>query len=308
MVGVRVPEDIKRVAAIDVGTNTVLCLVADVGKHRLVQILADEERFARLGEGVDASGCISDAAMDRVVDILYQSAETAERLGARHIRIGATSASRDARNIDALAERTRNELGLDYQLLTGDEEAELTCRGALAFSPHLETAYVLDIGGGSTELAVWDQGAITYKKSLDIGSVRITERYFSSLPPAEKELNAAIKAIQEAFATTEFPVAEKSALIEAGGTTRVLSHLIGAEKPVPRITREEVNDWFAKLLNLTPDDILQLNPDLLSGREDVTTAALLIMHLALETLRFDALIASPGGLRHGLALSLADDL
>ncbi|MDX1420174.1 MAG: hypothetical protein R3181_09420, partial [Rubricoccaceae bacterium] len=141
-----------RVAAIDVGTNTVLCLVADVEPGGRLSVVADEERFARLGEGVDATGRLTDAAMDRALDGLAASRATAARLGAERIVVGATSASREAANRDALAARVEATLGLRYRVLTGEEEARLTFRGTLALVPEVEEAVVLDIGGGSTEV------------------------------------------------------------------------------------------------------------------------------------------------------------
>ena len=117
------------------GTNTVLCLVANVHPDGRFDVLADEERFARLGERVDATGKLADAAMDRVLVCLAECKAVAERLDAKSIVIGATSASRDATNTDELISRVRAELALDYRVLSGDEEAKLSFRGALAMVP-----------------------------------------------------------------------------------------------------------------------------------------------------------------------------
>ena len=123
-----------RVCAIDVGTNTVMSVVADVADDQLT-VVADEERFARLGQGVDASGRLAPAAMDRVVACLGEALDTADRLGAERVVIGATSASRDASNVSDLQERVRQAYGVEYGVLSGEQEAEATFKGALALLP-----------------------------------------------------------------------------------------------------------------------------------------------------------------------------
>ncbi len=180
-----------RLCAIDVGTNTVMSVVADVAGGRL-EVVADEERFARLGQGVDASGRLAPEAMDRVLDRLAGAAATAERLGAERVVIGATSASRDASNVADLQARVRREMGLDYRVISGAEEAEASFRGALALLPGLDAALVVDIGGGSTEVARGTRAAgVTDRQSVDVGSVRLTERHFGVRPPGAPAVAAA---------------------------------------------------------------------------------------------------------------------
>ncbi|MDX1439472.1 MAG: exopolyphosphatase, partial [Rubricoccaceae bacterium] len=158
----------RRIAAIDVGTNTVMCLVADVSQDGALTVVADEERFARLGEDVDANGAFTEAAMDRVLDRLDEAKRTVHDLECEHLVIGATSASREASNVGALVHRVREELGLEYRVLTGEQEAEFTCRGTMSMVPDLREAFVLDIGGGSTEIILWRRGAVLFQTSLDI--------------------------------------------------------------------------------------------------------------------------------------------
>ncbi|MGB3543296.1 exopolyphosphatase, partial [Rubrivirga sp.] len=223
-----------RVCAIDVGTNTVMSVVADVGDG-VLEVVADEERFARLGQGVDANRRLADEAMDRVVDRLAGALATAERLNADRVVIGATSASRDASNVGVLQDRVRHELGLDYRVISGEEEAAASFAGALALLPALEAALVLDIGGGSTEVARGTRiEGVTARQSVDIGSVRLTERHFSTRPP---DLDATRSALEDARRIYRTVTVERGddPLVATGSVGVLRAKLSGLEGgPVPR--------------------------------------------------------------------------
>ena len=292
----------RRIAAIDVGTNTVMCLVADVLPDGSLEVLADEERFARLGEGVDETGRLSEASMDRVVARLAECKTTAERFDAETIVIGATSASRDATNTEELIRRVNDELGLDYRVLSGEEEAELSFRGALAVMPGMSEACVLDVGGGSTEIVAGEGGAIRFRISMDVGSVRLTEQFFLSTPPSAVQIRRAERTLDAVLGMISRDSLAGLPLIEGGGTARVLASLIGAGEPAPTIPRRVVREWRDRLLTMSPDKVRALNPDMLAGREDIVGAALLILDAVMQRFGFDAFIAGQGGLRYGLAL------
>ena len=298
-----------RVCAIDVGTNTVMSVVADVSGGALT-ILADEERFARLGQGVDATGRLAPDAMDRVLARLAEALETASELGADRVVIGATSASRDASNVGELQDRVRRELGVDYGVLSGVQEAEASFRGALALLPGLDAALVVDIGGGSTEVARGARaGGIAARQSVDLGSVRLTERCFPARPPAERAIREAQGLAARLYG--EIAVERQGVPLVATGSVGVLvgrlagavpSGAAGAPGAVPRAA---VADWRDRLLALTPDQALAAHPEL-AGRQDVAAAALLLLHQALERFGAESYVPSVGGLRHGLALAEAE--
>ena len=291
-----------RVCAIDVGTNTVMSVVADVVGGEMT-VLADEERFARLGQGVDATGRLAPEAMDRVLDRLASALATAERLGADRVVIGATSASRDASNVGDLQARVRADLGVDYRVLSGEAEAEASFRGALALLPALDAALVLDIGGGSTEAALGsrDQG-IQSRRSVDLGSVRLTERCFRQRPPATAEVGQASALAAEVYARLIDRPADVP-VVATGSVGMVLARLAGA--PAGAVPRATVAHWRDRLLPLTPAEALAVAPDVLAGREDVAAAAVLLLDAALERFGAAAYTPTPGGLRHGLALAAA---
>ena len=143
-------ESTTRIATVDVGTNTALLLIGDVGDGRL-DIVHEEDRYVRLGQGVDANRRLAPEAIGRVIAALTDYRARAEEFGADTVVIGATSASRDAQNLDELTARVRD-LGLDYQVIAGEVEALWTFRAACSAFPDLDAACVVDIGGGSTEI------------------------------------------------------------------------------------------------------------------------------------------------------------
>ena len=288
-----------RICAIDVGTNTVMSVVADVTAGRL-EILADEERFARLGQGVDASGRLAPEAMDRVLDRLAGAVATAERLGAERVVIGATSASRDAANVGELQERVRAELDLDYRVISGAHEARLSFRGALALLPDLPTALVVDIGGGSTEAALGTRaGGVESRQSVDLGSVRLTERHFGDRPPPPDAIACAEADAGQSYAGIGFERPPDVPLVATGSVGRLVARLADAEHEVPL---QAVETWRDRLLGLTPAQALAVAPDALAGREDVAASALLLLASVLVRFRAESYVPTTGGLRHGLAL------
>ena len=292
-----------RLCAIDVGTNTVLSVVADVAGGRLT-VVEDEERFARLGQGVDASGRLAPEAIDRVVDRLAAAQATAERLGAERTVIGATSASRDAANVGVLQARVRDELGLDYRVISGEAEAEASFRGALAMLPGVDAALVVDVGGGSTECALGTRAAgVTDRQSVDAGSVRLTERHFSEArPPSAAAVAAALEDAEAAYAAVGFERGE-APLVATGSVGRLVARLVGADDAV---SAAALRAWRDRLLALAPAEALAVAPDVLAGREDVAAAALLLLDAVLARFGADAYVHTTGGLRHGLALAEAE--
>ena len=291
-----------RICAIDVGTNTVMSVVADVADGRL-EILADEERFARLGQGVDASGRLAPEAIDRVLDRLAGALDTARRLGAERVVVGATSASRDAANVAELQDRVRAELGLDYRVISGAHEAEASFRGALALLPALDAALVVDVGGGSTEAALGTRAeGVTARQSVDLGSVRLTERHFPDRPPSPAAVARAEAAAGRSYAGIGFERPDGVPLVATGSVGRLVARLAGAGDRVPL---QAVETWRDRLLGLTPAQALAVAPDVLAGREDVAASALLLLAAALVRFGADAYVPTTGGLRHGLALEAA---
>jgi exopolyphosphatase/guanosine-5'-triphosphate,3'-diphosphate pyrophosphatase len=289
----------RRIATIDIGTNTAQFLVADVHDGGITSI-REETRYVRLGQGVDANRRLAPEAVERVVAALEDYREIADELGAETVVIGATSASRDAQNLDELKARAAA-LGMDYEVISGEDEALWTFRAACSAYPDLDEVCVLDIGGGSTEVVTGRADAGEPNRvSVDVGSVRLTERCFLTLPPSAADVDRAEGVVAKSFdglsADGSLP------LLGSSGTVRVLGGLVHPDAPTESIDRATVHAWRERLLGLSAVEVLDLNPDLLAGRADVYAAGVLVLDAFMQRFGFEAIRPSPRGLRHGLAL------
>ena len=176
-----------RVSAIDIGTNSIRLLVAELngGLKKILKTL----ETTRIGEGVDKTGCISEEAMDRSLRVLKNFKEISLGHDAEYIFAVGTSALRDAKNKEVFIRRTKEELGLQVEIIDGEREARLGFLGAVAQEENIRgQMLVLDIGGGSTEFIVGNKNEIDYSKSVDIGAVRLTERFIKHDPPLAEEV------------------------------------------------------------------------------------------------------------------------
>lgn len=185
-----------RFAFIDIGTNTILCLIAELRDGGRFRVLNDLAEIARLGEGVDATGAINPQAEQRSAQVLRGYLETCEALGVAEIIAVGTSALRDARNGGAVLERWRAQLGLNVRLISGAEEAGYSFLAVQkGLSVDAQELLVADIGGGSTELIRGNRLGISGALSVDIGTVRLTERFIRSDPVSVVDFNAMVAAI-----------------------------------------------------------------------------------------------------------------
>ena len=188
-----------RIASIDIGTNTLLMTLADVSADGMT-ILADTHSIARLGQDVDASKTIQPEAVKRAVEILKRYKERLDELDVHSIRAVGTSCLRDAQNRDEVCKEFESALGCPVEVITGDEEARLCFIGTVEND---EPTTVLDIGGGSTEIISGRDKEITFRTSLNIGAVRLTEKYFRNLPPTTSQVQAAFDEVRQAIHTID---------------------------------------------------------------------------------------------------------
>lgn len=295
-----------RIATIDVGTNTAKLFVAEASGATL-RPLATDERYVRLGEGVDATGRVGEKALERLRAALHAFQGVAAEHGAEVVALTGTSAARDAENREAVVAFVRRETGLTFEIITGEEEAMWSFAGAVsAFEDLTSRCVALDIGGGSTEVIVGRaDGTVARRRSFDVGTVRLTERYFSAQPPAPEEVAAAAAFAQEVLAEAEVPAG--APLIGAAGTVTALArgHLgdESAASGLPlALSAAEVHHWRTRLLGLTKDEVTALHPAAMAVRADVFPAGVLILDVFMRQHGFDACHVSPRGLRHGLAL------
>jgi exopolyphosphatase / guanosine-5'-triphosphate,3'-diphosphate pyrophosphatase len=288
-----------RVAALDLGTNTTRLLVADVDGGRVDEVHR-ETRITRLGEGVDARRRLLPVPIARVRNVLTDYRRTIEELGANRSLLVATSAVRDAENGEAFLGEIEWSYGFETRLVSGDEEAALTQRGVRP-SPR---TLVLDIGGGSTELLVDDVHV-----SLDIGSVRFTERFVHSDPPDPRELDECARAVRVELERVH---AEPERAIGVAGTTTTLAAL---DLRLDAYDRERVDGHRlsldgarAQLQRLAALPLVQRRevPALEPERAPVIVAGAVILVETLAHFGLDEIEVSERDILDGIALAAAE--
>lgn len=301
-----------RVAAIDCGTNSVRLLVAENGDDGLVDL---DRRLilTRLGQGVDATGQFHPDALARTLAAFAEYAEVIDDLGVEKVRLVATSAARDASNRDEFFAGARERLGVDAEVISGDEEARLSFTGALTALPDVAApALVMDIGGGSTELIVGSTGAppsIAHGISLNIGSVRVRERFLADDPPSEAQIDGARQHIDGLLDGAGIDIAAVQTWIGVGGTATSLSALNQRLPAYDRakvhgstMTRVELHALTQRLLTSTVAQVKAL-PSMHPKRADVICAGALIADRVAARAGVDLTI-SESDILDGLALGL----
>jgi exopolyphosphatase/guanosine-5'-triphosphate,3'-diphosphate pyrophosphatase len=300
-----------RVAAIDCGTNSVRLLLADVAGDRLTDV-ARRMQIVRLGEGVDRTGRLAPEAIERTRRTLLDYAAEIAASGASRVRMVATSASRDASNAVDFRAMVRGVLGIDPEVISGDEEARLSFTGAVrglsAEPPYL----VVDIGGGSTEF-VTGRSTVGAALSVDIGCVRMTERHLRSDPPTATEIAAAERditaAVDRALAAVGGDIA-RTLVGLAGSVTTVTALALG----LPSYDAERIHHARASY-----DAVAKVTADLLAatiaerralpvmhpGRADVIGAGALILRIIMELSGQPTVIASEHDILDGICYTLA---
>jgi exopolyphosphatase / guanosine-5'-triphosphate,3'-diphosphate pyrophosphatase len=298
----------RPVAAIDVGTNTVLLLVARQEANGIITPLVDVQRIPRLGTGVDARRSLHIDAMQRVVEVLADYRSIAASHGVERIVVCATSAVRDAVNRDEFVELVHRLTGLHLEVLSGEEEALWSYHGAISGIPSIGSCLVLDIGGGSTEMITGNAHGIASRVSLNIGAVRLTERCFHHDPPLQSEIEHASGLITSAFdAMTPQPGKDSHLIAVAGTPTSLATLSLG----LPDFSREAISGFIMQRsqiehqwhrLRLLPASEIRKLSNVMEGRADVITAGTLILRMVMDRLGLQALTVSERGLRYGLVL------
>jgi exopolyphosphatase/guanosine-5'-triphosphate,3'-diphosphate pyrophosphatase len=307
---------VSRVAALDCGTNSLRLLIADVGVDGLTDVVRRME-IVRLGEGVDRTGRLSDAALGRTFAVLDSYAEQIRSYGVETVRMVATSATRDAENRSEFVAGVRDRIGAEPDVVSGDGEAALSfsgatreLRGTSAFAaPYL----VVDIGGGSTELVLGDDSGPRAARSIDIGCVRMTERHLHDDPPTAEQVQAARSDIDAALdeAATTVPIHEARTLVGlAGSVTTVVALALRLETyDADRIhhasvAADDVASITARLLAASRAERAAM-PVMHPGRVDVIGGGALILDAVVRHVGLDAVVASEHDILDGIAWSIA---
>lgn len=301
-----------RVAAIDCGTNSIRLLIADIDGKNFREVVRDME-IVRLGQGVDETGQFHPDAITRTLAAVDKFAAEIAKRGVEKIRFCATSATRDATNRHLFVDGVRDRLGIEPEVISGDEEAALSFSGAIKdLNPTDGPFLVVDIGGGSTEF-VFGTATVEAARSVNIGCVRMTERHFASDPATPEQIEAARTDIQAAIAQAAqvVPITKAKTLVAVAGTATTVT---AAALDLPeydryaihlaRVSSQQTHDAAAMFATKTRDQRLALGY-MHPGRVDVIAAGSLVLSEIMKATGATEFVASESDILDGMAYSLA---
>jgi exopolyphosphatase/guanosine-5'-triphosphate,3'-diphosphate pyrophosphatase len=300
-------------ASIDIGTNTALLLVAELENGKL-HTLVEKQRIPRLGKGVDKSKNLDYGSMQRVLDNLIEYREYLDEQYpgvAPNTIVAATSAVRDASNRSEFLNLVKQETGWDIRLLSGSEEAETTYMGALSVLKDCsnQTNLILDIGGGSSELAFGKGFNLKNAVSIDMGSVRFTERFFKDDPPGESQISNAELEIRRLLNSQKKPEGEFNLIGVAGTVTSLAAIEMGlSEYDAEKLNgycleKSAVHQYIEEFSDLKWKSIEKKYPKFLKGRGEVILAGITILREVMNWIDKESITISTGGIRHGVLLN-----
>ena len=300
-----------RVAAIDCGTNSIRLLIADIEGIAFREVVRDME-IVRLGQGVDQTGQFHPDAIARTLAAVDKFAAEIAKRGVEKIRFCATSATRDATNRHLFVDGVRERLGIEPEVISGDEEAALSFAGAIQdLDPSNGPFLVVDIGGGSTEF-VFGTSSVEAARSVNIGCVRMSERHFANDPASAEQVELARTDIQEAIAiaAAEVPITQAKTLVAVAGTaTTVAAAALELDEydryaiHLARISAAQTHDVSTMFLTKTREQRLALGY-MHPGRVDVIAAGGLVLSEIMKATGATEFVASESDILDGMARSL----
>jgi len=300
-----------RVAAIDCGTNSIRLLIADIEGNSFREVVRDME-IVRLGQGVDQTGHFHPDAIARTLAAVDKFAAEIAKRGVEKIRFCATSATRDATNRHLFVDGVRERLGIEPEVISGDEEAALSFAGAIQDLDPAEGPFlVIDIGGGSTEF-VFGTSSVEAARSVNIGCVRMTERHFANDPATAQQIELARTDIQAAIAqaAAEVPITQAKTLVAVAGTaTTVAAAALNLAEydrysiHLARVTAAQVHEASAMFLTKNREERLTLGY-MHPGRVDVIPAGALVLSEIITATGATGFVASESDILDGMARSL----
>ena len=294
-------------AVLDIGSNTIRLLVADVHGNDLAPLLDDSD-FVRLGRDVDRTNELQPDRVEAAVDSIRRLRDQAASHGVDRVLAVATSAVRDARNGPDFVMRVRDETGVEVEIISGEREADLTFRGATLGVPAEEGVLVTDLGGGSAELIYADcrpdsTAAIRWRTSEKLGSGRLTERFMHHDPPARDEIEALEAHVQEVL--RGLAPARPRSLIFTGGTATHLALVAGSQDTVTPLSRDELRRVVDTVVTRSAAQLVEeyrFRPE----RAQVLAAGAATLEAIARFYRPERMLITRRGIREGVLLDAAD--
>ncbi len=292
----------KRIAAVDCGTNTILMTVGEVDSSGEMRILADEHFIARLGEGLNENGVISDEAFERAAKIFEKYRSICDSFGVAGVTTCATSAMREAKNGPEVRRRLSEIIGGEFEVISGEKEAELSFAGAVE-TPKKSLA--IDVGGGSTEIVFGQDFKATKRVSMKIGAVKLTEEFLNNPPLSLESISATRLKILSELDIADFSD-EFVRVYGIGGTPTTIAAVAQNLKDFERdkvhgfvLKKDKLNEVFELFARSTVEEIIE-KYKVAPKRADVIAAGTLIYKTVCEKLNVEETIVSAKGLRYGI--------
>lgn len=300
-----------KIAALDFGTNSFLCLIAEVSHSGQFQVLHDESQIVRLGQDLQKTGRLHPEALMRAENTLKSFRDTISKFQVDRVQAVATAAAREAENSSAFLQLCQ-QYQFPLRTISGEEEARMSFRGAISAEAS-EKTLLIDIGGGSTEYIVGTPKKIEFAQSLPYGAVKLTEKYISQQPVQLEDEQALRKFIksrtEEVWAQVESLNPTKIIAV-AGTPTAIVAAIQGQfdAKKVEgfQLSQGLLTEWVEKFRKTSIEE--KKSRYSLGGRADVIFAGTIILDELLKRLDQDALYVSTKGIRYGLAYQMLDDL
>ena len=296
---------LKRVASIDIGTNTILLLIAEVEERR-INPLFEAETVVGLGKGVQKNGILTKEAMNRGFETLSQYLERCQAMKVQKVFAVGTSALREARNSEGFLKLVQEKLNLSIEVITGEEEAQLSFLAVVRDLREVrESILVVDVGGGSTEFILGMGNQISQWISLPVGSVRFTEQFLQSDPVQEEEWQKMERKIREVVVDIPHPQGPFSMITVGGTATTLASVEQGLEEFIAEkihhfvLSKEALKNQLLLYRSKTIDERRKIR-GLPAARADVILAGGAILYLAMEELNCPSVLISCHGVRYGL--------
>lgn len=302
-------------ASIDIGSNSVLLLVAEVNRGtKEITVIKDLLRLPGISRGLLPGKKISLEAVERLFSVLSEYFIIIRNYKCDSVLLSGTSALRIASNADDIKERIKNECNADLKILTGKEEAELAFKGTQSYEYRNELRLVIDIGGGSTEL-IYGHSKILYNRSFNIGVVSLTEKYLMKNIPSNFKLLEMNEYLNKVFGMLRIPLRAPYNGIALAGTPVTLACIKNGLSSYNEydvegtvLNYQDIQNLYYKLSNLTPENILMLYHQVVKGREDLILNGCYILLYIMKLLMLDKVIVSTKGVRYGAIYKYLDSL
>jgi exopolyphosphatase/guanosine-5'-triphosphate,3'-diphosphate pyrophosphatase len=300
----------RRLAFVDIGTNTILCLIAELKRDGTFDVLDDLAEITRLGQGVHQNRTINPEGEERSFKVLERYLERCKGLNVEEIIAVGTSALRDARNSAAVCARFKEQLGLDVRVISGDEEAAYSFLAVQRGLPlKQQELLVVDVGGGSTEFIRGNEAGVSQAVSINIGSVRLTEQFLHSDPVQEEECEKMMAAVERALAQLPRPWLKDGSILTLIGIAGTCTTLAAVEKKLTNYSHGEVHGGLLtldevrrqiELFQSKPIEERNAIPGLEPKRADVILAGACLIEKIMTLFHSERIIVSDHGVRYGL--------